>query len=154
MSNITIPNLPPATAMTGPEMLMAVQGGTSVSCTAQQIAALGNGAGQYLAYASPGGTSNNVNPTGFSTIQSTATGRLGVTLAGGSAVWTGLTSGYDGQRLTITNLDASNSLTLNIQSASSVASNRFLGAAGTRILAAGVSVSMCYYGTAGLWVLL
>lgn len=152
MANITIPNLPTATALTGPEMLMVVQSGTSMSCTAQQIASLTGSAGPYLAYAALNGTFNNVIPTGFSVTQASATGRLGVTLASGSATWTGLTAGYDGQRVYLTNADATNSLTLNIQSGSSVAANRFLGAAGTRVLAPGVSVQMIY--SAGMWVLL
>ena len=40
MSNQTIPNLPTATALTGPEMLWAVQNGVDVRLTASQIAAL------------------------------------------------------------------------------------------------------------------
>lgn len=40
MSTVTIPNLPAATSLTGSEQLEAVQGGTSVRVTAQQIANL------------------------------------------------------------------------------------------------------------------
>ena len=45
MANIQIPNLPAAISLTGNEQLEAVQAGTSVRLTAQQIAALGGPTG-------------------------------------------------------------------------------------------------------------
>lgn len=39
-SNIQIPNLPVATALSGPEQVEIVQAGTSARCTVQQIADL------------------------------------------------------------------------------------------------------------------
>ena len=65
MSSVQIPNLPPATAVSGNELLEAVQNGTSVRLTANQLATL-----------SPAGPTGALGPTG-------PTGALGPTGAFG-----------------------------------------------------------------------
>lgn len=87
-----------------------------------------SGSGSFLggpvAFASPAGASNNVNPgSGFPA----GVGVINVTLAAGNANWTGLAAGGAGQQVLIVNTDAVNSLTLNNQNAGSLAVNRFVG---------------------------
>jgi hypothetical protein len=101
------------------------------------------GAGNvFLSYASPTGVSNNVAPPGF---QSNIT-RLWVTLPSGSAEWTGLKAGVDGQEIILTNADPANNLQLDIENGGSIAANQFYGTDGEYILNPGNSIILCYYG--------
>ena len=102
-----------------------------------------------LAYASPAGISNNVNPGGAFP---TNVGRLVVTLAG-DATWTGLVAGSDGQLVWIYNADATDNLTLSVADAGSTAANQFAGFS-SLILPAQASVLACYFGlSVNRWVL-
>ncbi len=102
------------------------------------------------AFASPAGSSNNVNPGG--TFPTNIT-RLIVTEPSGDATWTGLLAGSDGQLLWIFNADAANNLTLSVADAGSTAANRFAGFS-SLILPAQSSVLACYFaGTVNRWVL-
>jgi hypothetical protein len=91
-----------------------------------EAASLLVGAGSLITYASAAGALNNVNPGGSFP---TGISGLDVTLASGAANWTGLLAGSDGQRVSISNQDATNILTLNSQNAGSTAANRFSAAA-------------------------
>jgi hypothetical protein len=87
--------------------------------------------GSVLAYATVGGTLNNVNPGGA--WPSNGIGRLNVDTSAASEIWTGLassglTDGY-GVLIKITADGATgNSLTLLDKNSGSVAANQFLGA--------------------------
>jgi hypothetical protein len=104
----------------------------------------------YLAYASPAGANNNVNPgSGFPT----SIGRLDVTLGSGAANWTGLLAGTDGQILVIGNADATNNLTLNALNAGSTSANQFRYSA-DMVLTPNTSIQLVYYaGSVNLWVI-
>ena len=110
----------------------------------------GSGVGSFLAYASAAGTSNNVAPSGFSS----SVGRLWVTLASGSAVWTGLEAGNDAQILILTNADTIANLTLDVQNSGSSSANQFYGPDTSRVLTPGNSCFLCYYSNSTLtgWV--
>ncbi len=107
----------------------------------------GGGLGTYLAYASPAGASNNVNPTGFAS----TVGLIDVTLAAGDANWTGLTAGADQQLLTIANADTVHTLTLNGLHAGSLAANQFR-AGGDPVLPPLSALLLCYYTTPAKWI--
>ncbi len=103
------------------------------------------------AYASPSGTTNDVNG-GFPRFLGNV--RLAVTLAAGSATWTGLGAGNDGQHLILWNTDAANTLTLLVSNAGSVVGNRFSGPAANYVLSAGNACELVYYaGTINAWVI-
>src|ERR1700704_4966269 len=90
------------------------------------IPTVGPVGGAYLAYASPSGANNDVNPGGgWPALAGVPYTTLDVTLAAGAANWTGLVAGTDGQLCVIRNNDAANSLTLNNANAGSAAANRF-----------------------------
>lgn len=94
---------------------------------------------------------NNVDPgsgwpTNYDRLVLTAVG------AGAPANMTGLKAGTDGQRVLITNDDASSSITLKNASSSSTAANRFLAHADV-VLTTGTSVLAEYDGTLANWVL-
>ncbi len=107
----------------------------------------GGGLGSYLAYASPAGASNNVNPAGFGN----TVGIIDVTLAAGNANWTGLTAGADKQMLIIANADATNTLTLNGLNAGSLAANQFR-AGGDPALPPLSAILLCYFTTPAQWI--
>ncbi len=109
------------------------------------------GATTQYTYASPSGTSNDVNG-GFPAFLGNT--RLAVTLAAGSATWTGLGAGEDGQHVILWNRDPANSLTLLVASAASVARNRFNGTSPSYVLTAGNACELVYYtGTINAWVI-
>lgn len=115
----------------------------------QFLASSGGNLPAALAYASPAGSSNNVNPGGAFP---TNVGRLVVTLAG-DATWTGLVAGADGQLLWIYNADATDNLTLSVADVGSTAANRFAGFSSV-IVPAQASVLACYFaGSVNRWVL-
>ncbi len=102
-------------------------------------------------YASPSGTTNDVNG-GFPRFVGQV--RLAVTLASGSATWTGLGVGSDGQKVVLWNTDAANTLTLLIQSSSSLTPNQFYGTPTNYVLAAGNACELVYYaGNINGWVI-
>ncbi len=101
-------------------------------------------------YASPSGTTNDVNG-GFPRLVGNT--RLSVTLAAGAATWTGLGAGNDGQHVILWNTDATNSLTLLVSNAGSLAGNRFSGPAANVVLTAGNAIELVYYaGLINAWV--
>jgi hypothetical protein len=91
-----------------------------------EAASLLVGLGTLVTYATAAGAVNNANPGGG--FPAGISG-LDVTLGSGAANWTGLLAGSDGQRVSISNQDATNILTLNSQNAGSTAANRFSAAA-------------------------
>lgn len=138
------PTVPPIPLGTNGQVL-TMSGGVP-----QFTAASGGSLPGALAYASPAGSSNNVNPGGTFP---TNVGRLVVTLGGGDATWTGLVAGSDGQLVWIYNADAANNLTLSVADAGSTAVNRFAGF-NSLILPAQSSVLACYFaGSVNRWVL-
>lgn len=105
---------------------------------------------QYI-YASPAGVINDVIafPPTFS-----GTVRLAVTLAAGSAAWTGLNAGANGQQVTLWNSDTVNSLTLVVQNIGSLSVNQFQGSAGSFTLTAGNAISLIYFAeTINAWII-
>lgn len=112
----------------------------------------GGGVGSLISYAPAAGPSNDVNPAGFSS----SVGRVEVDLTLGSANWTGLLAGSDGQIVLVSviapNLTA-NTLTLNNQNAGSSAANRFRGSDDT-VIVFGNTLQIVYYaGTVNRWVI-
>lgn len=110
----------------------------------------GGALGTYVAYASAAGAVDNVKPaatwpTGF--------GRIGVTLPGGAASWTGLVAGTDGQMALIMNLDAAANLSLDREDAGSLAANRFDAPGTPLVLPPGASVLAVYTVTVARWQL-
>jgi hypothetical protein len=106
---------------------------------------------QYI-YASPAGVINDVIafPPTFS-----GSVRLAVTLAAGSAAWTGLTAGADGQEVILWNSDPDNTLTLVVQNIGSLSVNQFQGSAGAYTLTPGNALSLIYFGeTINAWVII
>lgn len=93
------------------------------------------------------GTTNNYNPTGFdSTI-----GFLDIDPSSGDATITGIQAGQDGQLLSVTNTNASNSLTLNSMDGGSSSNNRIR--LPTNItLTQFMTLLLRYSGSLGLWV--
>jgi hypothetical protein len=103
--------------------------------------------GGYLAYASPAGSSNNVNPAGFGA----TVGLIDVTLAAGNATWTGLKAGTDRQQVIVANKDPTNSLTLAGLNAGSSAANRFR-APGDVVIIPNSAILLVYYATPAQWI--
>lgn len=104
----------------------------------------GNG---YLTAVPPAGSTDNYAPTGFSA----STGVLDLNPSSGAATLTGLLAGYDGQRLVVSNVHASNAVTLNANSGSSSAANRFRLATDITLLQY-QSLTIQYSSGAGLWI--
>ncbi len=102
-------------------------------------------------YASPAGVSNDVvawSPPFTGRI------RLAVTLAAGSAAWTGLAAGVSGQEVTLWNADPDNTLTLVVQNVGSLSANQFQGSAGAYSLTPGNALGLIYYGdTINAWII-
>lgn len=137
------PSVPPIPLGSAGQVLTMVSGRPA-------FAAASGGAGRggsYLAYASPAGASNNVNPAGFAN----TVGLLDVTLAAGDANWTGLAAGADKQLLVIANADTVHTLTLNGLNGGSLAANQFR-AGGDPTLPPLSAVLLCYYATPAQWV--
>ncbi len=105
---------------------------------------------QYI-YASPSGVSNDVvawSPPFTGKI------RLAVTLAAGSAAWTGMLAGTDGQEVVLWNSDSANSLTLAVQNIGSASVNQFQGSAGAYTVSPGNAYLLIYWGgTINAWVI-
>lgn len=116
---------------------------------AQMLAALTLFGGPYLAYASPAGTTADVNPAGGWP----AIGRLDVTLAAGNATWRSLVAGTDGQSVLLANADAANTLTLNNQDALGTAANRFRYAMNLALPPGATVLAVYYAGTVNRWIL-
>lgn len=152
MGTATILQLPQAQSLTGAEAVEMVQNGTSVRGTSAQIASLGatisptGPVGVVDAVPATGGN-NDYAPTGFGA----TTGFLELTPAGVANI-TGLTAGYDGQLVVITNLSA-NSLTLNALNGSSQSANQFR-MVGDIILSQYNGQAFKYSATIGKWVAL
>jgi hypothetical protein len=106
----------------------------------------------YQPYASPTGTSNDVNPGGG---WPTSISRLDVTLASGNAEWTGLLAGTDGQMVEIFNADATNTLTLDANPAGSVAgsaaANRFQFVGNLALPPGASAIAVYSAGTVNRW---
>jgi hypothetical protein len=136
------PSVPPIRLGTPGQVLTMVNGRPA-------FAAGGGGGtlGTYLAFASPAGSSNNVNPAGFGA----GVGLIDVTLAGGDATWTGLLAGANRQMLVIANADALANLTLAALNAGSAAANRFR-ASGDIVLPPLSAHLFVYYTTPALWI--
>ena len=120
-----------------------------------EIAQFGALGGAYLAYASGSGTQNNVDPgSGWPVTPVTLIpySTLDVSLAGGSATWTGLKAGLDDQWVVIRNNDAANNLTLNNAGGGSAAANRFSYPANL-ILPPRATAIAVYRTTPALWYL-
>jgi hypothetical protein len=133
---------------TGSLLLEVVQAGTPAFIEGFGASSGGGGGlGSYLAYASPAGASNNVNPAGFGS----TVGLLNVTLAAGDANWTGLMAGADKQLLTIANADTVHTLTLNGLNAGSLPANQFR-AGGDPVLPPLSTLLLCYYTTPAQWI--
>ena len=106
--------------------------------------------GSILSYASPSGTSNNVNPGGA--FPAPTVGRLFVDTTAGPAAWTGLVATpQDGMGLQIVN-KGPNILLLDSQNAGSLAANQFLFATDLT-LTEGNSVIVVYWIAEGFWAM-
>ncbi len=118
--------------------------GSSASSNAQ------GGSAQYI-YACPAGVLNDVvawSPPFTGKV------RLAVTLAAGSAAWTGLLAGADGQEVTLWNSDTANTLTLVVQNIGSLSANQFSGPAGSFTLTPGNAISLIYFAeTINSWII-
>ena len=124
MATATILQLPQATSLTGSESVEMVQNGRSVRSTSAQVATListvsPTGPTGVVAAVPVTGENNDYAPAGFGA----PTGFLDLTPAGVANI-TGLTAGYDGQLIVITNLSA-NALTLNALNGGSQMANQF-----------------------------
>lgn len=97
----------------------------------------------------PSGTTNNLEPVGFGT----GTQRLEITANSSGSTLTGLQAGEDGQTIMIVNIAASGSLTIDEQSSSSTAANRFLSNANATVAAAGGSVIAQYSAPQQRWII-
>lgn len=137
------PSVPPIRLGTAGQVLTMVSGVPAFAAGSG-----GGGLGSYLAFASPAGASNNVNPAGFGA----TVGLLDVTLAAGDANWTGLAAGANEQILVIANADTTHSLTLNGLNGGSLAANRFR-AGGDPVLPPLSSVLLVYYTTPAQWII-
>ena len=132
VTNAPAQSSPPASS-TLPDTLLGVQTSTT----------------QYN-YASPSGTVNNV-VSGIPSFVGNA--RLTVTLAAGSATWTGLSAGSDNQHITLWNSDAANTLTLAVKNSGSLAQNQFNGTSVGYLLSPGFTIGLIYYaGSVKAWV--
>jgi hypothetical protein len=114
------------------------------------VLSTGAQSGERATYDFPAASENNVDPgggwpTNFDRLVLTAVG------SAGASAMTGLKAGTDGQRVIVTNNDASSTITLTNQSSSSTAANRFLAHADVA-LTTGSSVLIEYDGTLGFWV--
>ncbi len=105
--------------------------------------------GNYLAVTAAAGVTNNVAPTGFN--GSTLT--MDVDPSAGDATWTGLLAGSEGQRLVMTNVNATYSLTLVAASGSSTAANRFRCVSDILLLP-GLTIQAQYSVGAGKWIVI
>lgn len=106
--------------------------------------------GTVLNYASPSGTSNNVNPGGA--FPAPTVGRLYVDTTDGPAAWTGLiATTQDGMGLQIVN-EGPNVLLLDNQNSGSTAGNQFYFA-DNLTLPEGDSVIVVYWLALGYWVM-
>lgn len=117
-------------------------------------ASSGGVVGAYVLYASPAGTSNDVNPgSGWPT----GISRIDVTLGSGNADWTGLlaTGAVDGQMVEIFNADASSTLTLDANPAGSVAgsaaANRFQYVGSLLLPPGGTALAIYTAGSVNRW---
>lgn len=109
----------------------------------------GGGFGTYLSATVGAGATNNFSPAGWPT----GVGRLDINPSSGNANITGLVAGSDAQSVLITNVNATNTLTLNALNAGSLAANQFRYA-GDLILPTNATVLAVYYaGTVNNWVL-
>jgi|SRR6185312_947976 len=152
MATATILQLPQANSLTGAESVEMVQNGRSVRGTSAQVASLGSdisptGPIGVVAAVPANGANNDYAPTGFGP----TSGFLDLTPAGAANI-TGLTAGYDGQLVVITNLSA-NVLTLNTLNGASQTANQFRMVADI-ILGQNNSQAFKYSATIGKWVAL
>lgn len=102
----------------------------------------------YLSTTIPSGSSNNYNAGGNFTI---SVGVLDIDPQAGNATITGLAAGYDGQRVIITNINASNSLILAALNGGSSAANQLRLPADITLLQYG-SLTLQYSTGAGKWL--
>lgn len=152
MATATILQLPQAQSLTGAESVEMVQSGTSVRATSAQVASLGSsvsptGPVGVIVGLPAIGANNDFAPAGFGA----TTGFLDLMLVGVSNL-TGLTAGYDGQLLIITNL-STYELTLNALNGGSQVANQFRMQA-DYILTQNNGKSFKYSATIGKWVAL
>lgn len=104
---------------------------------------------KYLAANVPSGTSNNFAPAGFDF----SVGTLDLTPTGGNALVTGMAAGVEGQLVAVSNLHATNLVTLQVLNGLSTSANQFRGAFDLAI-APMSSVLTKYSSGAGKWILL
>lgn len=152
MATQTILQLSQAASLTGAEAIELVQNGTSVRGTSAQVASLGasispTGPTGVVQAIPATGANNNYAPGGFGAM----TGFLELTPTGICNI-TGLTAGYDGQLIIITNLSVY-ALTLNSLNGASLSANQFRMVADL-VLGQYNGQAFKYSGTIGLWVML
>lgn len=152
MATATILQLQQAVSLTGSESIEMAQNGRSVRATSAQVASLGGsvsptGPTGVVASIPATGANNDYAPSGFGA----TTGFLDLTAAGAANI-TGISAGYDGQIITITNLSAS-PLTLNALNGGSQGANQFRMVADT-ILTQNNGKTFKYSATIGKWVAL
>jgi hypothetical protein len=101
----------------------------------------------YLAVNIPSGNSNNYAPTGFNK----SVGVLDVNPNSGASVITGIAAGTNNQRILISNVNASNSLTISSMNGSSSGANQIRLPVDITLLQYG-SITLQYSTGAGLWL--
>jgi hypothetical protein len=142
---------PAASSVANGDQFAFFQGGAYKSVTAQILAAYVAAAiaGTYLAANTASGSTNDFNPSGFgSTVN-----RLDLDPNAGNSTLTGLIAGVDNQIVLISNVDATNSLTLSNQDAGSAAANRFRASDSFTLLPGGAIWIVYYAGTVNRWVI-
>lgn len=101
----------------------------------------------YISVVPAAGNNNNYAPTGYNS----STNVLDLNPTGGDAIITGIAAGTDGQRLILTNVNATHSVVLSSMNASSSAANQLRLATDITLLT-GMSVPIQYSTGAGLWI--
>lgn len=128
----------------GTEKTLEIVGGTLYV----NGAPVSNVAGTLVSVVLAAGATNNYSPAGFGA----GVDRLDLNPSSGAANLTGFIAGADGQEVTVSNIHATNAITLNNQSASSTAANRFR-ASDDIVISAGNALLLKYYGgTVTRWV--
>ena len=144
---VEIPDLGPAAALDGTELVIVEQDQETLQTTTAAIAALASSGA--IAFTGKRAVAVVAGQTDDWAPNLANVSRLEVTPAG-SAVITGLAGGTDGKYIIVTNVDAANDLTLYAENASSTAANRF-AMNGDALLNPGWSAAFVYSSALSRW---